>query len=67
MVGDRIYDINGARANCIPSLAVMYGYEEDEKDLLAAEPAFIVENPYQILDIISHHSVNELADYNLCA
>lgn len=47
MIGDSRFDITGAAANGIPSIAVTYGYGK-EKDLLAAHPTHIA------------HSVSEL-------
>lgn len=47
MTGDRMYDILGARSNCVTSVGVTYGYCE-EGEIESASPDFIV------------HSVSEL-------
>lgn len=43
MIGDRRYDIQGARANQIDVISVGYGYGTDE-ELRLASPNFIVES-----------------------
>lgn len=43
MIGDRKFDIIGARANGVDSIAVGYGYGSEE-ELMAAEPTHYVES-----------------------
>lgn len=42
MIGDTVYDIEGARLNSIPSIGVLYGFGSKE-EIMAAEPDFIAE------------------------
>jgi len=44
MVGDRKYDIEGAKHHHIDSAAVLYGYGE-KSELLEAGPTYLVESP----------------------
>jgi phosphoglycolate phosphatase len=51
MVGDRKYDIIGAKKNGIKSIGVLYGYgsrEEMEKE----EPEYLINNVKEILEIV---------------
>lgn len=51
MVGDRIFDIDGAEENGIPAVAVTYGYaSEGEFDGCSA--LAVVSSPYELADII---------------
>ncbi|MCL1833983.1 MAG: HAD hydrolase-like protein [Leptospirales bacterium] len=43
MVGDRVYDIDGAKHHKIDSAAVLYGYG-DLSELEAAEPTYLIES-----------------------
>ena len=52
MVGDRKYDIEGAKLNSLKSVGVTYGYG-DRAELEKAGADFIVNNPLEILDIIA--------------
>lgn len=52
MVGDRKYDIEGAKANALKSVGVTYGYG-DRAELEAAGADFIVNTPLEISDVIS--------------
>ncbi len=47
MVGDTIYDVEGARANSLPTIGVLYGFG-DHDALRAAKPAYIVETVEEI-------------------
>ncbi len=47
MVGDTVYDVEGARANGLPTIGVLYGFGDHEA-LLAAKPAYIVETVKEI-------------------
>jgi phosphoglycolate phosphatase len=51
MVGDRKYDINGAHANGIDSIAVTYGYGSIE-ELKACNPTYFCGSPLDILKIL---------------
>lgn len=53
MIGDRKYDVAGARANGIAAIGVTYGYG-DQAELEEAKPAALV------------HSVPELGQFLLC-
>ena len=52
MVGDRKYDIEGAKLNGLKSIGVTYGYG-DRAELEKAGADYIVNNPAEILDIIA--------------
>ncbi len=52
MVGDREYDVIGARANGIASIAVTYGYGSME-ELKQAQPDHIVESVAQLVKLLS--------------
>ena len=52
MIGDRKYDIEGAKANSLKSVGVTYGYG-DKAELEGAGADFIANSPFEILDIIS--------------
>jgi len=47
MVGDTIYDVEGARANGLPTIGVLYGFG-DHDALRAAKPEYIVETVEEI-------------------
>ncbi len=51
MVGDRIYDIEGARKAGIYSLGVLYGYGSRE-EMEKASPDFLAQTPEEAADII---------------
>ncbi|HCR2128944.1 TPA: HAD-IA family hydrolase, partial [Clostridioides difficile] len=51
MVGDRKYDIIGAKKIGIDSIGVLYGYGSFE-ELSESEPTYIVENVESIKDIL---------------
>ena len=51
MVGDAVYDINGARANGLDALAVTYGYGQ-KADLAAAHPAFLMDSAAAVRDFL---------------
>lgn len=48
MIGDRLHDIVGARANQIDSIAVGYGYGSEE-ELFAAEPTYFARTVNELL------------------
>ena len=51
MVGDRVYDAEGAKLVGIDSLGVLYGHGSRD-EILGAGFNYIVNNPIEILDII---------------
>lgn len=51
MVGDREYDILGARENCLASVGVLFGYGSRE-ELTKAGADFLAETPMELLSII---------------
>lgn len=51
MIGDREYDILGAKANNIDSIGVLYGYGSKE-ELAVSGATFIVKKPVEILDLV---------------
>ncbi|MHB9028228.1 MAG: HAD hydrolase-like protein [Candidatus Latescibacterota bacterium] len=51
MIGDREYDIVGARLNSIPSIAVTYGYGAPE-ELTAARPDFIAHTIGELVTLV---------------
>ena len=51
MVGDRRYDIEGARSAGVHSMGVLYGYGSRE-EIESAEPDFIAEIPNEISRIV---------------
>lgn len=51
MVGDRQYDIQGARCFHLDSIGVLYGYGSQE-ELKAAGATYIVENIFQLKEIL---------------
>ncbi len=51
MVGDTVYDVEGARANGIPTIGVLYGFG-DHAALRASKPAYIVETVEEIGGIV---------------
>lgn len=51
MVGDRMFDIFGAKKNNIDSIGVSYGYAIDN-ELFESNPTFIVNDIADIIDII---------------
>lgn len=52
MVGDRRYDVEGAKAVGIPSIGVLYGYG-DREELETAGADYIVENLEELFQLIS--------------
>jgi phosphoglycolate phosphatase len=51
MVGDRKYDITGARENGIDSIGVLYGYGT-KKEIEETKPTYICAEPDKLLEII---------------
>ena len=54
MIGDRHYDIEGAKENNIDSIGVIYGYG-DLEELKNADANYIAENTQDILNIINEN------------
>lgn len=54
MIGDRVYDLDGAKANGIRSIAVSYGYGSDDELKNAKE---IAASPMEIIEAIEKQSV----------
>lgn len=52
MVGDRLHDINGAKATGLKSIGVLYGYG-NERELKDAGADYIAATPKDIVEIIS--------------
>lgn len=52
MIGDRKYDIEGAKLNSLKSLGVTYGYG-DKAELEGAGADYIAHSPLEILDVIA--------------
>ena len=53
MVGDRCYDVVGAKTFGIPALGVLWGYGTRE-ELTAAGASYLAAHPSEITEIISH-------------
>lgn len=51
MIGDTSFDIEGAKENKIPSIAVTYGYGERDS-LIGAEPEYVAENTGELLSLL---------------
>ena len=51
MIGDRKFDIIGAKANNIASVGVLYGYGNSE-ELMAEQAMYIVNKPEDIVNIV---------------
>ncbi len=51
MVGDREYDVNGAKANGVPCIAVTYGFGARE-ELEAAGAEYIVDTPQDVVNVV---------------
>ena len=51
MVGDRLFDIDGAHTVGIPCCAVLYGFGSRE-EFLEHNAEYIVEKPRDILEIV---------------
>ena len=51
MVGDTVYDVEGARANGLPTIGVLYGFG-DHAALRASKPEFLVETVEEIGGIV---------------
>lgn len=52
MVGDRKYDVIGARENNIKSIVVLYGGYSTMEEFVGNEPDYFVEKPLNILDLV---------------
>ncbi len=51
MVGDRVHDVEGAKANGLPVIGVLYGYGSEE-ELVGAGADLIAKNPGDVIRII---------------
>lgn len=51
MVGDRVHDVEGAKANGLPVIGVLYGYGSEE-ELVGAGANLIAKNPGDVIRII---------------
>ncbi len=51
MVGDTVFDVEGARENQIPAVAVLYGFG-DREELKAAKPSYIAETVEELGGIL---------------
>ncbi|MCL2855858.1 MAG: HAD hydrolase-like protein [Defluviitaleaceae bacterium] len=51
MIGDRKFDILGAKAHGIPSVGCLWGYG-DEAELIEAGATYLVKSPKEILDLV---------------
>jgi len=51
MIGDRRYDIDGAKYHQIDSAAVLYGYGE-RSELKEAEPTYLIESTEKLADLL---------------
>ena len=51
MIGDRKFDILGAKAHGIPSVGCLWGYG-DEAELAEAGATYLVKSPKEILDLV---------------
>lgn len=51
MIGDRLFDIIGAKNCKVDSIAVLYGFGS-QKELENENPTYIVDKPVEILDIV---------------
>ncbi len=56
MIGDRFYDIDGAKANSIASIGVLYGYG-NRKELEEAGATYIAETAEMITKIVTEGSI----------
>lgn len=56
LVGDTVFDVLGAKAVNLNSMAVTYGYE-DRESLVASKPDFLVNSVAEITDIFCEKSV----------
>ena len=54
MIGDRKYDIEGAKQAGLDSIGVLFGYG-DHKELAEAGATYIVEKPEDILNVLCHN------------
>jgi phosphoglycolate phosphatase len=52
MVGDRLYDVEGARTHDIPTVGVLWGIGEDV-ELTAAGAAALIRHPSELLPLLS--------------
>ena len=52
MVGDRKYDVIGANMNNIKCIAVLYGGYSTREEFEECKPAYLIEEPKEILDIV---------------
>lgn len=53
MIGDRHYDINGAKAHHIDSIAVAYGYAQPG-ELAKAQPTYVVTEVHELAELLTN-------------
>jgi phosphoglycolate phosphatase len=58
MIGDRSYDIRGAKHNKVRSIGVTYGYGSLE-EILAEQPDAICDAHHEILQVVSSSSIQQ--------
>ena len=52
MVGDRKYDVIGAKNCSLKCIAVLYGGYSTKEEFEEIRPDFLIEKPYEIIDIV---------------
>ena len=52
MIGDRKYDVIGARQNGLKCIGILYGGYSTLEEFLLEETAYIINKPHEILDIV---------------
>lgn len=52
MVGDRKYDVIGAKNCSLKCIAVLYGGYSTKEEFEEIRPDFLIENPHEIIDIV---------------
>jgi phosphoglycolate phosphatase len=60
MVGDRVHDVEGARANGLLAIAVAWGYGSTE-ELRAAAPDYVVETMDELCALVQRGRPDEVA------
>ena len=52
MIGDRKYDVIGARQNGLKCIGILYGGYSTLEEFLLEETAYIINKPHEIVDIV---------------
>ena len=52
MIGDRKYDVIGARQNGLKCIGILYGGYSTLEEFLLEETAYIINKPHEIIDIV---------------